>query len=150
MNLEQMTLFGDPLRFLDGTQQRRMPRGRGKRRQECPRHSDDGRGRHVNSLAASGDERLQAALTGRRAQIVAWLRAHGPATDREIVAGLYFPGADMNLVRPRVTELLDARAVEEVDRVRDQDTGMMVRRVRVTGIHHEGHEGREGSGGERV
>jgi hypothetical protein len=128
MGETQLTLFPEPCHW--GSVQRRRPR---TRRQECPRHLEDGRGRHDNSLAARGDERLQAALTGRRAQIVAWLRAHGPATDREIVAGLYFPGADMNPVRPRVTELLDARAVEEVDRVRDTATGMMVRRVGVTG-----------------
>ena len=130
MNLEQMTLFDDPLRFLSGTVERRRiitQRRRGAEKRP------DGRGRHENSLAAHGDDRLQHALTGRRAEIVAWLREHGPATDREIVAGLYFPGADMNLVRPRVTELLDARAVEEVDRVRDTATGMMVRRVGMTG-----------------
>ena len=125
MNLEQMTLFGDPLRGLGGTVQRRRSRP--------SRPRPDGRGRHDNSLAAHGDDRLQRALTGRRAEIVAWLREHGPATDREIVTGLYYEGADMNLVRPRVTELLAARAVAEVDRVRDAATGMMVRRVSVTG-----------------
>ena len=95
MNLEQMTLFGDPLRGLGGTVQRRRSRP--------SRPRPDGRGRHDDSLSAHGDDRLQHALTGRRAEIVAWLRDHGPATDREIVTGLYFEGADMNLVRPRVT-----------------------------------------------
>lgn len=127
MTLEQMTLFPDPCHW--GSVQRRRPR---TRRQECPRHAD-GRGRHDNSLAAHGDDRMQHVLTGRRAEIVAWLRDHGPATDREIVTGLYFEGADMNLVRPRVSELIDAAALAEVDRVRDAATGMMVRRVALTG-----------------
>lgn len=128
MGATQLTLFPEPCHW--GSVQRRRPR---TRRQECPRHLEDGRGRHDDSLSAHGDDRLQHALTGRRAEIVAWLREHGPATDREIVTGLYYDGADMNLVRPRVTELLDACAVEEIDRVRDQATGMMVRRVGVTG-----------------
>lgn len=123
MGEQQLTLFPDPCHW--GSEQRRRSRP--------ARLRPDGRGRHENSLAARGDDRLQAALTGRRAEIVAWLRDHGPATVREIVTGMYFAGADMNLVRPRVSELLDARAVEEVDLVRDQVTGMMVSRVRVTG-----------------
>lgn len=123
MGATQLTLFPEP-----------RPWGADQRRRSRPaRAPADGRGRHDDSLAAHGDDRLQRALTGRRAEIVAWLREHGPATDREIVTGLYYEGADMNLVRPRVTELLDARAVEEVDRVRDQATGMMVRRVAATG-----------------
>jgi hypothetical protein len=128
MTLEQMTLFGEPLHF--GTMQRRQPY---KRRHAGTAGSRlaDGRGRHENSLAAHGDERLQAALTGRRAEIVAWLREHGPATVREIVAGMYFEGADMNLVRPRVSELIDSQDLVEVDKVRDPVTGMMVSRVDV-------------------
>lgn len=124
MGATQLTLFPEPCHW--GSVQRRRPR---TRRQECPRHLEDGRGRHDNSLAARGDERLQAALTGRRAQIVAWLREHGPATDREIVEGVFFAGADMNLVRPRVTELLRAGLLIEVGSVRDPVTGMTVRRV---------------------
>jgi len=121
MSLIQMTLFGEPLHLASMQRRRSRP----------ARARPDGRGRHENSLAARGDAGMQTALTGRRAEIVAWLREHGPATDREIVAGLYFEGADMNLVRPRVTELLDACALVEAERVRDAATGMMVRRVSV-------------------
>jgi hypothetical protein len=128
MALTQLTLFPEPPRPWGADQRRRITQ-----RRRGAEKRPDGRGRHDNSLAAHGDARLQAALTGRRAEIVAWLRQHGPATDREIVTGLYYEGADMNLVRPRVTELLDARAVAEVDRVRDAATGMMVRRVAATG-----------------
>lgn len=97
-----------------------------------PRRDDDGRGRHSNSLEAH--EALCSLLTGRRAQIVGWLAGNGPATDREIATGLFGPNADMNMVRPRVTELLDAGALREADRVRDEITGMTVRRVALTGL----------------
>lgn len=126
MALMQMTLWPD------------MPRQRWRSRHDrcrCRAHDRaDARGRHSNSLAAYDDQRLQAEMTGRRAMIVAWLREHGPATDREIVAGLYHDGADPNLVRPRVSELLDAGAIVETGHVRDHATGMKVRRVDVTGI----------------
>ena len=93
----------------------------------------DGRGRHDNSLAAHQRIEQSSAITGRRAAIVAWLRDHGPATDREVAVGLFGSGADLNMVRPRITELLNAWALYEVDRVRDKITGMTVRRVGITG-----------------
>jgi hypothetical protein len=37
----------------------------------------------------------------------------------------------MNMVRPRISELLDARVIRELDRVEDAATGMTVRRVTV-------------------
>ena len=121
---QQLMLFPERS-FMSGVPRR----GRPARRVQQP--ADDGRGRHENSLAARVDH--QQAFTGRRLEVLTWLKKHGPATDREIVAGLFFDGADMNLVRPRVTELLDARAVAEVEQVCDAVTGMMVRRVAVTG-----------------
>jgi hypothetical protein len=90
-----------------------------------------GRGRHENSLA--GHDAIAVELRGRRAEVMAWLRSHGPSTDREIAHGMFGESADMNQVRPRVTELLDARMLREVDRVRDAVTGMTVRRVAVMG-----------------
>ncbi len=96
-------------------------------------HYQDGRGRHADSLAAHG-ALSPAALTGRRAQIVAWLHGHGrPATDREIAQGLFGEGADMNMVRPRISELLDAGALREAGTARDAATGMTVRLVAVKG-----------------
>lgn len=85
----------------------------------------DGRGRHSNSLHARHE--MGARITGRRAEVLAWLEAHSPATDRQIMLGLGY--SDMNAVRPRITELLDAGRVREVARVRDEVTGMMVRQV---------------------
>ena len=102
-----------------------------------------GRGRHENSLGAH--DAITVELRGRRAEVMAWLRSHYPATDRQLAHGLFGACADMNQVRPRVTELLDARLLTEVDRVRDVDTGMMVRRVAPTGIFESGkQENRKG------
>lgn len=113
MKLKQMTMFNQP------TNVDRRPKQ--KRRA--------GSGRHENSLAAH--EAGVAERFSRSAEIVAWLAGHGPATDREIAAGLFGERADMNMVRPRLTELFNAGAVVEVDRVRDAVTGMTVRRVAV-------------------
>lgn len=88
-----------------------------------------GRGRHENSLGAH--DAIAVELRGRRAEVMAWLRNHGPATDRQVRDGLYGPNADMNMVRPRISELLDARMIREVDRIEDAATGMQVRRVAV-------------------
>jgi hypothetical protein len=88
-----------------------------------------GRGRHENSL--EGHDALAKVLRGRRAEVMAWLRSHGPATDREIAHGMFGESADMNQVRPRITELLDAQLLREVDRIEDAVTGMTVRRVAV-------------------
>ena len=114
--MRQMTLF-----YVPPSADRPRPKAR----------PSGGRGRHENSLAARDDARLQTVLTGRRAQITAWLSAHGPATDREIARGLFGEGADMNMVRPRVSELLDAGALAEAGRTRDAVTGMMVRTVAI-------------------
>jgi hypothetical protein len=88
-----------------------------------------GRGRHENSLVAH--DAMSVELRGRRAEVMGWLRDHGPATDRQVRDGLYGPTADMNMVRPRISELLDARLLWELDRVEDASTGMQVRRVAV-------------------
>jgi hypothetical protein len=64
----------------------------------------------------------------RSRAILAWLDAHkSPATDREIREGLGF--ADMNAVRPRITELIAAGVLREVDAAKDPKTGKAVRRV---------------------
>ncbi len=124
MTLTQTTMFG-----VRGERVRRQPIGDGRR----DARTTDGRGRHSNSLLPHDE--LQTIWTGRRAQIVAWLAAHGPATDRQVRDGLYGhrPDADMNMVRPRITELLDAGALRVAGTATDEATGMTVRRVAVTG-----------------
>lgn len=87
-----------------------------------------GHRRHENSLRC---HRTQATGFGQRAlQIRFWLTKHGPTTDRRIMEGLGF--ADMNTVRPRVTELLDLGLLEAVGSTNDHRTGKTVRLVRVT------------------
>lgn len=90
----------------------------------------DGRGHHQNSKEAFHDGEGKRIFSRRQAQIYEWLLAHGPATDREVRDGL-FPGRDMNSVRPRISELLDAGALIETGRVKCRETGLNVRRVAV-------------------
>lgn len=123
---DQMELFPEPPHLRAFAPSREAPP---RRKRRNPR---DGRGRHDNSLAAHKQLDHSPLITGRRAAIVAWLRGNGPATDRQVASGLGM--ADLNMVRPRITELLDCRALREVDRVKDSATGMTVRRVGVTGL----------------
>lgn len=63
---------------------------------------------------------------GKRAQMIRdWIAAHGPATDRDVMVGLRLP--DMNAVRPRCTELVDAGKLAEVGSRRCPVTGKTVR-----------------------
>lgn len=82
---------------------------------------------HEHSIQSFHQE-LSSSRIGRRAQkIVAWLRLHGPATDREVKDGLGF--ADMNSVRPRITEAVEAGLILEVSERRCPVTGKTVRVV---------------------
>jgi hypothetical protein len=83
---------------------------------------------HPNSHDAHADLAATGTLSKRQAVIYAWLSAHQrPWTDREVAAHLNF--ADMNCVRPRITELVGRGLLEEVDSVRCPVTGKTVRRV---------------------
>lgn len=66
--------------------------------------------------------------TGRAADVVHALRGIGrPATDREVCEALRAP--DMNFVRPRITGLIDAGYLREVEDVECPVTHRRVRRV---------------------
>ncbi|MDD5705081.1 MAG: hypothetical protein PHR35_04090 [Kiritimatiellae bacterium] len=114
--IEQLELLPAPTTWASEQRRRSRPR----------RPRPDGRGRHENSLAAHSDERLQRALAGRRAEVLEWVRLHGPCTVRQVLEGLYHPGADMDLVRPRVTELIAAKQLVECNKVVDHVTGRPV------------------------
>lgn len=88
-----------------------------------PRRRQDVRER---SLAARDNSLPQ--LAQRAAAILAWLTAHGPSTDREVMRGLGF--VEPNAVRPRISELIDARLVEECGERVCATTGQRVRVVR--------------------
>lgn len=134
MKMQQLTLFPEPRR-------RQADEPRRTRRQECPRHTADGRGRHANSLEAHGS--IEAALDGRRAEIVAWVDLHGPCTVRCIRDGLFGEWADMDMVRPRVTELLAAGRLVECGKVPDHVTGRSVMTVDLAGRASRPGEPRE-------
>ena len=69
-----------------------MPRA--KRRQRVHKHS------------AEAYHQALPGLNSRSLLILAWLRQHGPATDRQVMRGMGF--SEPNAVRPRLTELIDA------------------------------------------
>ncbi len=120
--MEQMSLFPSVLSSPYASDYRR--RGGWRR----PRPRPENRGHHENSLASHASMRDH---LGRRAEaVLGWVREHGPATDRMIRDGLFGPAADMNAVRPRVSELLESGRLAECGRTVDPFTGRMVRRVR--------------------
>lgn len=80
---------------------------------------------HANSLATYRADIDK--LGGRAAEVFDWISKHGAHTDREVMNGMGF--TDMNSVRPRITELVDAKLLIEVDKVRDELTRKHVRVV---------------------
>lgn len=82
---------------------------------------------HRNSVAALHEQKPK---FGKRAlAVLAWFRDHGASTDRQVMVGLGY--REPNAVRPRITELVEAGALEEVGSVRCSFTGKTVRLVGV-------------------
>ena len=133
---QQLTLFPDPPRMWGREQRRKTTR----RRRAAEK--SDGRGRHENSLAARGS--IEGALEQRKAEIVAWVDLHGPCTVRCINEGLFGAWADMDLTRPRVTELLAAGRLVELGKVPDHVTGRSVMTVDLAGRESRHNAGRLG------
>lgn len=81
---------------------------------------------HRNSLAAY---RAEEPHLSKRASLVMELIAwSGPKTDREVARALGF-GENLNAVRPRITELIDANKLMEVCDRKCPVTGKSVRVV---------------------
>lgn len=80
---------------------------------------------HKNSVAAYHEEKKK--LSTRALLIAAWVQMHGRSTDRQVMIGMGF--SEPNAVRPRITELVDAGELVEVDSVRCEVTGKTVRVV---------------------
>jgi cephalosporin-C deacetylase-like acetyl esterase len=78
---------------------------------------------HSHSHVAHAQELPR--LATRAAAILAWLREHGPATDKEVMRGLGF--VDVNTVQPRITEMVDAKVLVEVGERVDPVTHKTVR-----------------------
>lgn len=83
---------------------------------------------HPNSLEAYHDGRRDL-FPRRSTEILAVLATLGEASDRDVCQHLGF--TDMNAVRPRVTELIDAGVLEEVACRIDPVTERRVRVVRI-------------------
>lgn len=85
---------------------------------------------HPNSAQAYHDAAPE--LSKRAADVLAvYRRATHPITDREVKDVLGF--ADMNAVRPRITELIESGLLRECGRIKDDATRKMVRVVEVAG-----------------
>ena len=84
---------------------------------------------HANSEAAMAHIRADGTLRRRKRDIVLWLAQHGPATDRQVQAGLGY--AERGNVQPTISFLVDEGWLEEVDSVECEKTGYMVRRTAV-------------------
>lgn len=78
---------------------------------------------HEHSRQAYRAERPN--LSARAKLVLEWVRLHPGTTDRDIRAGLGY--ADMNAIRPRVTELVEAGKLVEVGARRCPVTGKTVR-----------------------
>lgn len=83
---------------------------------------------HINSLQAYED--IKHKKIGRRHHLI--LRAVDDlekATDRQVMTYLNFH--DPNQVRPRITELIKLRQLEECGTIKDPITGMSVRLIKI-------------------
>lgn len=83
---------------------------------------------HQHSIEAYYAE--QPKLSKRAAAILEWIYKHGPKTDREVAYGMGF-GENLNAVRPRLTELIEANKLMEVTSRKCEITGKTVRVVDV-------------------
>ncbi len=81
---------------------------------------------HENSVAAYNQELPK--LSRRAMLVCAWIELNGPSTDRQVMRGMGF--TDMNSVRPRITELVEAGLLFEVRSTICPETR---KRVRVVG-----------------
>ncbi len=74
-------------------------------------------------------------LKGRALMVFAYVTAHGPVTDRDIMTGLSY--TDPNMVRPRVSELVKQGLLRECGNVKDPVTRKMVRTVDIATLQPE-------------
>jgi hypothetical protein len=89
-------------------------------------------GVHPNSAKAHREE--HAKLAGRAKMILRWFEircsiGNVGMSDRDVKDALFGVTADMNRVRPRITELIDLGLLKETGKVKDSLTGKTVRLV---------------------
>jgi len=88
---------------------------------------------HENSLKAYREERPK--LGARARMILARYRVgEGKGFTDRLTLDFLYPGSDnMNLVQPRITELIKGRYLKEIGKTRDHATGKTVRLVAFIG-----------------
>jgi hypothetical protein len=84
---------------------------------------------HANSRAAYASGRLDHFPRRAREILAIFERATKPLTDREVMIEL--GRSDPNAVRPRITELVEAGVLVELDPVVDLATGKRVRACKI-------------------
>jgi predicted HTH transcriptional regulator len=84
---------------------------------------------HENSMLAYHDNANKTKLSLRKRMILGWLFANESGTDRQIKDALFGETADMNKVRPRISDLIKAGRVIEIGSKKDDLTGKLVRVV---------------------
>lgn len=87
----------------------------------------DPRKMHCHSIKAYHEEHPK--LSARSYEILALCKDGRSRTDREIKDSLFGMASDMNTVRPRITELIEARLLRELGQTKDHVTGKTVRVV---------------------
>lgn len=92
---------------------------------------EDPRKIHCHSIKAYHEEHPK--LSKRAAEIMAWFKNHPGTfrthTDREVKDALFGCAADMNRVRPRITELIEIGMLRQTGQAKDHLTGKTVRVV---------------------
>lgn len=83
---------------------------------------------HRNSYEAYHHGRIEE-FTRREGQILGALEHLTRATDRQVAGHLGF--ADMNCVRPRITEMIEEGLLREAGQAKDEVTGRLVRVVEI-------------------
>ena len=88
---------------------------------------------HVNSLIAYEAEKRN--FSKREQLVYGYLTmCRTPQTDRAVRDALFTPTADMNAVRPRISDLIKSGWVREVGKVKSNVTGKRVRMVRAVSV----------------
>lgn len=90
------------------------------------------RGQRIHWNSREGLARQKHPMAERARRILLWFRDNASRTDRDCRDAMFGAHADMNTVRPRITELIDDALLEEIGRVPDSLTGHSVRLVRAT------------------
>ena len=83
---------------------------------------------HANSLIAYYEERRK--FNKREKLVYGQLAFGGAQTDRQIKDAVFHVNGDMNLVRPRVSDLIKRGWIIEVGKTKDTVTGKAVRIVK--------------------